>query len=198
MCFWADLRLKLFMVQLRYRPRDSSVGHIVFSFFEDGGFSWRVVREADCGHGSYTWHHVGPDVLIRHYFVERRRSKMHGLRRPRGRSLYLQIGRIFRQKQNMLRPTWHGMSCHERRKHAHKHLNLTCEILSENRRFFANFMKILHCQQKSFSHILTCTVISLSGKFPVHMMLFTLENTNNVGFLKSLLLMSPSYDVTIY
>ena len=64
--------------------------------------------------------------------------------------------------------------------------------------FFANFLKILHLSEKIFSHILTCTVISLSGKFPVYMMLFTLENTNNVDFLKSFLLMSPSYDVTIY
>ena len=63
---------------------------------------------------------------------------------------------------------------------------------------FANFMEILHFPEKFFSHDLTCPVLTLSGKFLVYMMLFTVENTNNVVFLKSFLLMSPSYDVTIY
>ena len=63
---------------------------------------------------------------------------------------------------------------------------------------FANFMEILHFPEKFFSHDLTCPVLTLSGKFLVYIMLFTLENTNNVDFLKSFLLMSPSYDVTIY
>ena len=48
---------------------------------------------------------------------------------------------------------------------------------------FANFLAILHFSEKAFSHILTCTVIVLSGKFPVYMMLLTKENTNNVGYL---------------
>ena len=63
---------------------------------------------------------------------------------------------------------------------------------------FANFLEILHFSEKFFLHNLTCPVLTLSGKFLVYIMLFTLENTNNVVFLKSFLLMSPSYDVTIY
>ena len=63
---------------------------------------------------------------------------------------------------------------------------------------FANFMEILHFPEKFFSHDLTCPVLTLSGKFLVYIMLFTVENTNNVVLLKSFLLMSPSYDVTIY
>ena len=62
---------------------------------------------------------------------------------------------------------------------------------------FAYFMKIINSLAKFFSHILTCTLITLSGKFTVYIMLFTLENTNNVVLLKSFLTMSPSYDATI-
>ena len=63
---------------------------------------------------------------------------------------------------------------------------------------FANFLEKNYFAEKFFLHNLTFTVVTLSWKFPVYMMLFTLENTNNVVFLKSSLLMSPSYDVIIY
>ena len=51
---------------------------------------------------------------------------------------------------------------------------------------FANFLEILHFSEKFFSHIHTYIVITLSGKFPVYTILFTLENTNNDGFLRGL------------
>ena len=53
-------------------------------------------------------------------------------------------------------------------------------------------------KENSFHISFTHTVISLSGKFPAYIMLFTLENPYNVVFLKSFLLMSPIYDVIIY